>query len=162
MILVTVGSQLPFDRLTRAVDLWCAQTGRKDVFGQIAVSGNEGYRPANFKWQAFLHPAEFRDLLEDAELIVAHAGMGSIISALHKAKPIIVMPRRAAFRETRNDHQVATAKRLRGRPGVFVADNEGELVAELGRLVATGARLSPIPPYADPQLIAGIRKFISG
>ena len=37
MILVTVGSQEPFDRLIIAVDEWAASSGRSDVFAQIAA-----------------------------------------------------------------------------------------------------------------------------
>ncbi len=37
MIFVTVGEQLPFDRLVRAVDEWAAASG-KEVFAQIGNS----------------------------------------------------------------------------------------------------------------------------
>ena len=42
MIFVTVGTQLPFDRLIRAVDNWAKAAGRRDVFAQI---GPASYRP---------------------------------------------------------------------------------------------------------------------
>lgn len=56
---------------------------------------------------------EFDKLCHDARLIVAHAGMGTIISAMTKGKPIIVFPRIAALGEHRNEHQLATSKNER-------------------------------------------------
>ena len=38
MIFVTVGSQLPFDRLVRAVDDWAAGNGGAAAFAQIGAS----------------------------------------------------------------------------------------------------------------------------
>ena len=41
MILVTVGTDLPFDRMVRVVDDWAGETGRRDVFAQIGEGGWE-------------------------------------------------------------------------------------------------------------------------
>ena len=53
--------------------------------------------------------------------------MGSIISALQKRKPIIVFPRIAALGEHRNEHQMATAKKMKKLGFVYVALDEKEL-----------------------------------
>ncbi len=50
--------------------------------------------------------------MQAATAIVAHAGMGTILTALEMGKPLLVMPRRAALGEHRNDHQLATASRF--------------------------------------------------
>lgn len=160
MILLTVGSQLPFDRLVRAVDAWCAETGRNDVFGQIGNLGTDGYRPRNFEWSAFVPPSEFDSLLSRAQLIIAHAGMGSIISALRSSKPIVIMPRRAAMGEHRSDHQLATAARFAGRQGIYVADDETMLPATLQRATAGKSLNISISPYADQKLISSLRNYI--
>ena len=56
-----------------------------------------------------------------ARLVVAHAGVGSVVSAGEQGKPIVVLPRRAALGEHTSDHQVETIGWLRGKPGVHVA-----------------------------------------
>lgn len=109
MIFLTLGTQLPFDRLVRAVDEWCGARGRDDVFGQIADPGDTGYRPQHFDWVAHLPPEDYTTRFASARLIVAHAGMGSIITAMERGKPIVLMPRRADLGEHRNEHQLATA-----------------------------------------------------
>ena len=109
MIFVTVGTQGQFDRLIRTVDEWAGLRGRTDVFAQ---TGPSDYRPEHIRSKPFIDPTEFRKHVESASLVIAHAGMGSIITALEFGKHIIVMPRRADLGEHRNDHQVATAKRF--------------------------------------------------
>ncbi|MCG8442489.1 MAG: hypothetical protein MI723_11830, partial [Caulobacterales bacterium] len=88
---------------------------------------------------------------------------GSIITALSHSKPIVIMPRTAARRETRNDHQVATAQRLGQRPGIYVADDEAALPDALDQ-VLTGAGAGPATPtissFAEPRLLRDIRNFI--
>ena len=75
----------------------------------------------------FLAPDEFDKLCHDARLIVAHAGMGTIISAMTKGKPIIVFPRIAALGEHRNEHQLATSKKMKELGYAYVANNKEEL-----------------------------------
>jgi UDP-N-acetylglucosamine transferase subunit ALG13 len=162
VIFLTVGTQLPFHRLVRVVDAWCARTSRDAVFGQIADPGPTGYRPENFEWTEFVDPAEFERRFESATLVVAHAGMGSIIPALALAKPIIVMPRRAALKEHRNDHQVASAARFAGHAGIVVADTEEQVGPELDRLLEGGAAVGSarLGPFAEPRLIETVRAAI--
>ena len=109
MIFVTVGSDIPFDRIIHAVDRWACARDRQDVFAQI---GRGGWQPQFISFAEMLEPAEFRERLTASRIIVGHAGMGTILSALQYSKPILVMPRRGSLGETRNDHQMATARQL--------------------------------------------------
>jgi UDP-N-acetylglucosamine transferase subunit ALG13 len=156
LILLVVGTQLPFDRLTKAVDDWAGLRGRTNVFAQI---GPTEFKPRHMQWVEFMEPADYQRRFEQATLLVAHAGMGSIIGALEASKPVLIMPRKASLGEHRNEHQLATAERFRGRPGVFVADNEGEIAAILDRHESLAAG-SPIDRYAQPRLIQRLRGFI--
>lgn len=157
MIFVTVGTELPFDRLLRAVDEWAAETGRKDVFAQI---GQAAWRPRFIPYAEFLSPAEFNERFVASSVIVAHAGMGTILSALRYQKPILVMPRRAALQEQRNDHQLATAKQLLALGKINVAMDESELRTQLQRLHELPVR-SHTGAYASASLLAAIRDFIA-
>lgn len=156
MILVTVGGQLPFDRLVRTVDEWAGERGRSDVFAQI---GQTSYRPEYVENAALLDPEAFRARFEAASVIVSHAGMGTVIGALEAGKPILVMPRRFALREQRNDHQLATVEHLRDRPGVIVAMDEQELRTRL-ETIDQLAPSEPIPSSASPELLAALRSFV--
>ena len=156
MIFVTVGAQMPFDRLLRVVDEWAGRRGRSDVFAQI---GPTKMRPKHLRWSQFLEPSEFREKVRLADAVVAHAGMGSILSALEFGKPVVVMPRRGDLLETRNDHQFATARRLLAQGRVVVAFDEGHLVEKLDALGHLSG-CEPIAPQASPRLLKAIRTFI--
>ncbi|MFM7052975.1 MAG: glycosyltransferase [Planctomycetota bacterium] len=158
MILITVGSQLPFDRLVRPVADWARARGRTDLVFQ---HGGGEVDLAGFESHAFVGPAEADALVARAELVVSHVGMGTILSCLERGTPVVVMPRQAALRETRNDHQSDTARGLAGRAGVFVAWNEAELLALLDDAprLAAGARIGG---EASPALVAALSSFIHG
>lgn len=156
MIFVTVGAQMPFDRLIGAVDAWAKARGRGDVFAQI---GTTELHPAHIAWTNHLDPGEFKARVEAARVVVAHAGMGSIITSLQAGRPIIVMPRRGALRETRNDHQVSTANYWREHGCVTAADDEVQLVRCLDGLDSLG-EAPKISPEASGEMIDALRRFI--
>jgi UDP-N-acetylglucosamine transferase subunit ALG13 len=156
VIFVTVGTQLAFDRLVGAVDRWAATRPATAVFAQV---GPSALRPAHIDHARFLSPAECRERMLGADAVVAHAGMGTILTALEMGKPLLVVPRRAALGEHRNDHQLATARRFAQLGSVGVAFDEAGLRARLDaldRLVAPArvARHAPAP------LVAALRAFI--
>jgi UDP-N-acetylglucosamine transferase subunit ALG13 len=158
VIFVTVGGQLPFDRLVHTVDRWAADQRRSDVFAQIGSSESP---PAHIEWARLLSPPDFQAKARSADVIIAHAGMGSILTALDLGKPIIVMPRRAHLGEHRNDHQWATVEHLGGDVGIIVAADEEALLDRLGglgELQAPGKRHSP--EYT--RLLQFLRSAIEG
>lgn len=149
MIFVTVGTQVAFDRMVTVVDEWAGRTG-EDVLAQVGPS--QGEFP-HLRRMAFLEPSEFDRYFTEACLVIAHAGMGSILSALSYGKPIIIVPRKAALGEHRNDHQMATAKRFAGKAGVSIAWDENELAtlldkADLTTTLDEAARISGSAPEA--------------
>jgi UDP-N-acetylglucosamine transferase subunit ALG13 len=135
MIFVTVGAQLPFDRLVEAVDR-IAPRIKHGIFAQI---GKGARKPSHIEFAEVMAPADFGARMQRADVIIGHCGIGTILQAGQLGKPLIVMPRRAALQEHRNDHQVATAKALKAVPGVFVAFDD----AELGTLLDDPAILRP-------------------
>ena len=158
MIFVTVGAQLPFNRLVRIVDEWARLSGRSDVFAQI---GKTNWKPSYIQSTAFLKPDKFRSMIESADIVIAHAGMGSIISALEYSKPILVMPRKASLGEQRNDHQIATARRFLEMKYVSVAFDEKELQEKLNNIKDVDIKnFSKIGCTASPKLIKTIHDFI--
>jgi UDP-N-acetylglucosamine transferase subunit ALG13 len=161
MIFLTVGTQEPFDRLVRAVDAWAA-TRDVPVFGQLGRLTADSYRPVNFPFESFITADEFQERLEASRLMVGHAGMGSIISALTFGRPLLMMPRSAALGEHRNEHQLATAARFAGRPGIHVAQTAESVAPMIDRLLAAGRQGAEgqLPPHASPELISAIRDFI--
>jgi len=156
MIFVTVGTQGRFDRLVRTVDEWAGANGRDDIFAQ---TGPSEYHSQHIRTEHFIDATEFRERVEAASLVISHAGMGSIITALELGKPIIVMPRRASLGEHRNDHQLATARRFAEHGAITVAFTEQELIDKLDRLQDQN-ETERLAAQASPHLISAIRMFI--
>jgi UDP-N-acetylglucosamine transferase subunit ALG13 len=156
VIFVTVGTDSPFDRLVKVVDQWAGDTGRKDLFAQV---GEAGWHPQHMDFSPFLEPAEFARRFASATTIIAHAGMGTILSALRYGKPILVMPRLASLGEQRNEHQLATARRLSEMGKISVAFDEAALRVQLDHLDELEAK-ARIGAFAGTDLLGRIRHFI--
>jgi UDP-N-acetylglucosamine transferase subunit ALG13 len=157
-IFLTVGTQLPFDRLVRSVDEWSRSHPQVEVYGQI---GPSRYRPRHFSYRAFLPPDAYRRRFEDSDIVVSHAGMGTILSAAEFQKPLVVMPRRVDKGEHRNNHQVATSRHLPPNGLIRVADDEGRLSEALNRLLAEDPASSRLAPGKNDRLNRYIQRQIS-
>jgi UDP-N-acetylglucosamine transferase subunit ALG13 len=157
VIFVTVGSLFPFDRLVRAMDDWGA--GRDEEL--VAQIGDGAYAPRHMRWTRRLERGEFEATVARARLVVAHAGVGTVVTAARFGRPAVVLPRRRRYAEHTSDHQVETAGWLAAKPGVYVAAAEHEIPARIEAALALPPdRLATIPPHAPPELIARLRRFI--
>ncbi|UNK42220.1 hypothetical protein MNO14_14940 [Luteimonas sp. S4-F44] len=158
MIFLTTGTQLPFDRLVRTADEWALERGIEG-FAQI---GNSSHVPTALTYERFITQHEFEERIKMCTCIVSHAGMGTIILALTYGKPAILMPRRFSLGEHRNDHQLATARKLADRPFLRFIQEADELDAAY-RDLTSGVNLGErISPYADERLIRNLRGLIFG
>ena len=110
MIFVTVGTQkFKFDRLLKIVDEFI-ENGVicEKVFAQI---GTCSYIPKHYEYVKFLSPEEYDKCLKDCSYVIAHAGVGSIHSALKLNKKILVVPRISKYNEHIDDHQCEIARK---------------------------------------------------
>jgi len=124
VIFVTVGSQLPFDRLVNAIDEWAGLNKETKV---IVQAGETNFSAKHCQIKNYLEPVEWEKLLQEAEFIISHAGMGTILKCIDSHKPIIILPREWKLGEIRNDHQLATVKYFEDIPGVYVANTTENL-----------------------------------
>lgn len=159
MIFVTIGSMFPFDRMIRAMDAWAAEAGQgEEILAQI---GAGRFEPRHMRWVRRLERPDYAATVAGARLIVAHAGVGSVVSAGEQGKPIVVLPRRAALGEHTSDHQIETAGWLRGKPGVAVAEAETDLPAAIAAAARFAAKGERIAASADAAFLDRLRRFIA-
>lgn len=173
-LFVTVGSQLAFDRLVVAVGAWVRTQASVQAVAQIGASTLDPRALLPMEVMDQLAPQAYARCVREAHIIVAHAGMGSILTALETNKPLVLLPRRGHLRETRNDHQFDTARQLlqQQTPGsnalIRVALEDDALPAVLDQLksdVCSGAfngvhakAYTPSPSHA--ALIESLRRAI--
>jgi len=156
VIFLTVGVQLPFDRLVKTVDCWAGERGVRGVFAQV---GESRYGTKHIEAAPFLSPRELRERTREAKAIVGHAGMGTILTSLELAKPLLVFPRRADYGEHRNDHQLGTARLFADR--IQVALTEEDLWEQLDRLEHR-IESQKIASVASDELLNRIRSYALG
>ena len=156
MIFVTVGHQMPFDRMIRLVDQWAGDNPGLSIFAQI---GESAYRPQHLEFTQLLSRQDFDAQLERCESVVAHAGTGTIIQVLLKNKPLLVFPRLSELAETRNDHQTGTARHFADKGQVLAAFDEQEFLLRLTEFQQF--RPTRVPDEsASPELLERLRNFL--
>lgn len=107
--------------------LW--QVGCTDVSG-LPIAGRVSV-PAH----------EMRDAIAEADLVVAHAGIGSALAALDAGLCPVLLPRRAARAEHVDDHQLLIADDLAAR-GIAITRDPSQLTTDdLRRALRTRVRL---------------------
>ena len=156
MIFVTVGHQMPFDRLIRIVDRWAGEASDLQIFGQI---GESDYRPQNFEFTHLLTRKDFDEQLNRCSSAISHAGTGTIIQALVENKPLLVFPRLQRFAETRNDHQVGTARHFAAKGQLMAAFDEAQLLDCLRNFQSFQPERR-ILEAASPELLSRLRRFV--
>ena len=161
MIFVTVGTAergIEFERLVREMDRVAAGLG-EDVLIQ---RGTVPYEPRHARHVRFVRFDEALRFFREADLIVGHAGAGTVLNALRLRKPIVIVPRRAAEGELdSDDHQVQLARQVEGAPGVRVVWEMDQLEGAVRDLLASRGSV-PRPSPERARLIGAIREFLSG
>lgn len=129
MIFAVVGTQLPFPRLFDALE----PIVRRHALEVVAQTGEPDRTSDAMQCEARIPPARFDALIRECRVVVGHAGIGVIIAAATHGKPLVLMPRRAALGEHRNDHQLATAHHFADRVGITIVNDAEALEAALLR-----------------------------
>ena len=104
MIFITVGTQVePFKRLLKAVDEEIEKGTIKDTV--IAQVGCTKYKSDNMIIHDYLPMEVFDEYMDQADLIICHGGVGSILGGLNRKKKVIAVARLKKYKEHVNDHQ---------------------------------------------------------
>jgi UDP-N-acetylglucosamine transferase subunit ALG13 len=150
VILVTIGSAEPFDRLLRAVD---GLPGPETV---IAQCGASTVLPRRAECLDFVRHEDLIGLMREARVVVTHAGVGSVLAATTTGRPPIVVPRLAGLREAVDDHQLLFGRRLAAEGRVVLVED----VADLPDAVA-GYDAPPPAPLGPSELATELRRFMA-
>jgi UDP-N-acetylglucosamine transferase subunit ALG13 len=88
--------------------------------------------------------------------------MGSIITAMQAQKPVILLPRQFALGEHTSDHQMHGTDWLKGRPGIWIAEDVADLHRLLDEFLQGNIRrpTDKAAQFASPELIENVRSFL--
>ena len=150
MIFVSVGTnEARFDRLLRAV-------AELPLEEKLLIQHGHSVRVehADAELVDFLSFEGMVEAIRAARVVVTHAGVGSVIVALANGKCPVVVPRRKAFAEAVDDHQLQLGRRFAESGLVTLVED----TAGLGGAIARDQRSAPIVP-ATSSLAADLRLF---
>ena len=150
MIFVTLGSQkFQFDRLLAELDRLIQQgVITQPVFAQ---TGYSTYAPKHFTAQAFLDRDGFAAKMQEADLVITHAGTGAIIGAVKAGKKVIAVPRLPQYGEHVDDHQTQIIDQF----------NDMDLILGLSDVAQLEAALSEIPHRQFQSYVSNTHTIIA-
>jgi beta-1,4-N-acetylglucosaminyltransferase len=150
MIFVTVGTCEPFDRLMRGID---ALPASEAVFVQTGLSSVMPQRATTVE---FLPYEALVDLVREARLVVTHAGVGTILTALLNGVKPIVVPRLKKYGDAVDDHQLELAERLADLKLVTLVRETSELPEAVSEGIGATDKVQ-----VGSGLVSELRDFIA-
>lgn len=143
MILVVLGTQdKPFTRLLNALE---TQVNAGLIQDELIVqSGLTHFESQKMKCFDLLPMEEFERLMEQADCIITHGGVGTILNAVKKGKKVLACPRLAKYQEHGNDHQLQLCNEFEKKGYVLVCEEFDELYQKIEEV----KQFTPLP-YAS-------------
>lgn len=109
-VFVTLGSHpQPFIRLLN--EIIKQKYDEFDFFVQTGFTNFE-FKKNNFQFEKFLSDSEFKKKIKESDLVISHAGAGTIINTLSLEVPLILVPRLKEFGEHTDNHQLELAEAM--------------------------------------------------
>jgi len=124
MIFVILGTQdKPFTRLLKMLE-------EADIDEKIIVqAGYTSFSSEKMEVRDYIPKPEFSKLIEEADLVIAHGGVGTIMECLKKGKKLLVVPRLSKYGEHQNDHQLEITETF-AEKGYLIPVYEGDDIKE--------------------------------
>ena len=152
MIFVTVGTnEARFDRLLQAFE------SNPPDERLLVQHGPSPIRPPGAVCVDYLPYDELAANVRRARVVVTHAGVGSIMTALANGKRPIVIPRLRRFGEAVDDHQLQLGLRLHETGLVTLVERPEDLAAALDTTENDAGAIELRP---DRRLVTELRDFV--
>ncbi|MFV0479533.1 MAG: PssE/Cps14G family polysaccharide biosynthesis glycosyltransferase [Anaerorhabdus sp.] len=158
MILVSLGTQdKMFNRLLEEMERLCKE---KIVTDKVIVqSGYTEFSSHEMKIVDYFDQLEFEKLVQEADILITHGGVGTIMKALKYRKKVIGVPRLKEYGEHHNNHQREVLEELE-KKGCLIYARE---IQELENAIGLVNQFQPNDyPSNSADVIEVIRKFIQG
>lgn len=155
MILVTVGTQdKSFKRLINEVDNLVKNKVIKDEV--VIQTGYTEYN-GSINHFAFTSQDELDELVKKCDILITHAGVGSIFKGLEYGKKVIAVPRLKKYHEHVNNHQLDISKNFEEAGYIMVVND----MIDLGKTIKNIKKFVPKKLEIDNQeLINTVEEFI--
>jgi beta-1,4-N-acetylglucosaminyltransferase len=159
MIFVTVGNHYQgFDRLIKKADEIASHTS----YDILIQRGYSSYRPQSAQYFDFVPIQTAMENIRKSELVISHAGIGTIILCKEYGIPLIILPRKKKYGEHGTDHQVEIAKAIEERRDdyIFIVYEEDQLEAKIAEVLTRKQKPAPNANAGRANLIRTIQAFV--
>ncbi len=156
MILVLLGTNdKPFNRLLEQID---ELVSNKIINEKVVVqSGYTKYQSDNMEIFDLVTREEMDKFIKEANYIITHGGVGSIMDGVKAGKVVIAVPRLSKYGEHVNDHQLQIIKSF-GDLGYIIPCYE---VSELENAINKVRKTKPKPIVSNTKnMVKLIEDFI--
>lgn len=156
MIFVMLGTQNnSFHRLLEKIDELIKQEQIQEEV--IVQAGYTKYESKNMEIFDMIPRNELENYQKEANLIITHGGVGSIVSSLKQGKKVIAVPRLHEYGEHVNNHQQEIIKEFEEK-GYIIGVSK---VEELSNAIKKANTFEPKPYEAGNQkMLSLIENFI--
>lgn len=155
-IFIPLGTQkFPFNRLIKEINRLIEKKAikRENIFIQSAIFD---IIPL-CDYTTILSNSSFQKKIEEADLIITHCGVNSIISCMRLNKKLIIVPRLKQYGEHVDNHQTEIANLMKNKFKICCLDNVSKLLETVP--IAINTQYKPWNGNPD-QLITTIRNII--
>lgn len=154
MIFVALGTQATgFNRCLKMLDEMVEHFHIKEEI--IVQIGNSKYESNNFKTISFVSEEVFKQYINDASVVISHAGSGALFNAIKKHKKLIAVARLKKYHEMVDDHQTELTRKL---------SEEGYIINGTYSLIDAWEKIQdfvPRPNDFDCTMLEELRKTLN-
>lgn len=156
MIFIATGTQnKQFERILKIVDNAIEKGYVKDEV--VAQIGFTNYNSKNIKCIKFMSDKRLNEYIKDADLVLAHGGIGIITTALSYKRKVFAMARLSIYNEHVNDHQLQIVDKFAKLGYIKKITDFDDFVREYKSL----NKFKPkFPKYDNSKMLDIIEKFI--
>ena len=126
MIFVTLGTQdKGFSRLLDAIDKEIKNGNIKERV--IVQAGHTEYTSKNMEILKLVPMEEFDKYIKECDILITHAGVGSIMTGITNNKKVIAAARLKEYEEHNNNHQIQIATEFSNQGYIIYLENLDDL-----------------------------------
>lgn len=158
MILVLLGTQNnSFHRLLEEINQLIEN---KKIQEKVVVqAGYTKYQSSNMEILDFISNEELEEIEKEANLVITHGGVGSILQCITKNKKVIAVPRLHKYQEHVNDHQTQIVGTFHKKGYIIGIQN----VEELEQAIQQVKQFEPeLYQQDNTKMLKIIEEFIEG
>lgn len=150
MILVLLGTQNnSFKRLLEEVQ---KNIDNGNITEKVVVQkGYTKFESKDMEMYKELPAEKNNELIEQANIVITHGGVGSIISSITRGKKVIAVPRLKKYKEHVNDHQL----------DIINSFNDNGYIIGIHNVEELGDALNKIKTFEPKKYIQNTGKIIS-